>query len=1000
MDKTNEIVRPLHPAVNLIDNSLFFKGLKNFRELETRINQLDSEGKGRVFEIFAEAYLKIIRHHDFINVWPDRTAPSKALNALSIKREHARTGIDGIAESAFSQGNNTYTVYQVKYHSDRKPVVFKKDNLDTFIAVSDSPNVEQKILITNSDTISSKIESRQNIICIRGSDFDRLQPKDFDNIFEFIQAKPVITERQPKRKHQEEGVQAICNELRHKSRALAVMACGTGKTRTCLWVTEKINPSLTLVLLPSLALIKQTIQEWREQTIVPSLATICVCSDSTVKDLDAIIFRPGDLDFPVTTDKLKVKLFLEKPFDGIKVVFSTYQSVQIIAASMTNNTSFDLAIFDEAHKTAGSHERTFSFALNDDNIKIKKRLFVTATPRRYKPSKTNGGDLLSVLSMDNESIYGRRAYTLSFAEAVKRGIICDYHVIVSVITSADINNYKLKHGFVNIGNSDLSAKYVATQLALSDAAERFNVSKIFTFHPKVSSASEFISPGPMGIHTFMPRFETMHVSGKMPSSTRSAILSDFAKAEKALISNARCLTEGVDVPSVDMVAFMSPKESKVDIIQAIGRAMRKSSGTSKNRGYVMLPVFIEDNNAESMDSAASRSGFETVWEVLNALRDHDYELEDTMREISREEGLTGRYSMNRLGEKVTWIGSCLEVESVKNAIVSRSIKFTKPSWDVFYGKLRRYKDEYGHCNVPSDFIKDSSLGNWVEFQRQEYRRGKLQQSRIDSLLELGFDFKPHSTSWRRRYEEYLSHVTAGTTDKISKDLNSWLVKQRSDRKTNDILAERIKLLDEIKFPWNPDEDNFISNFELYKKFRLENPNRKNPPRYGPYKKLGTWSVNLRNRRRVGASRPTPDQINMLDAYSFDWGKQTAKERKSFDQYLSEYIKQKTTGSFTKEIQDWATNMRMRNKRGKVPLEQIEKANTAGFVWNPSDEKWMEKFKQLSMIVRKTGSFNINPREPNMRDLYSWMSDQRRNKVTMSQKRLERVKLLDGIGFPW
>ena len=318
--------------------------------------------------------------------------------------------------------------------------------------------------------------------------------------------------------------------------------------------------------------------------------------------LDAIATQQSDLDFQVSTDAASVREFLDAPFAGAKMIFSTYQSASVVGAAMKPGEAFDFAVFDEAHKTAGREGRNFAFALDDKNLPIRKRLFLTATPRHYNPlRKDKEGDAQLVFSMDKPEVYGPQAYRLTFAEAARRGIICRYKVIISVITSEMVTNELLSHGEVLVNGDAVRARQVANQIALRDAIEKYGVKKIFTFHSTVPSAASFVAGSNEGVRTHLPEFQAFHVNGEMPTAKRERVMRDFRTASRAVISNARCLTEGVDVPAVDMVAFLSPRRSRVDIVQAIGRAMRLA-GPDKTCGFVLVPLYIEQAAGETIEA--------------------------------------------------------------------------------------------------------------------------------------------------------------------------------------------------------------------------------------------------------------------------------------------------------------------------------------------------------------------------------------------------------------
>ncbi len=335
------------------------------------------------------------------------------------------------------------------------------------------------------------------------------------------------------------------------------------------------------------------------------------------------------------------------------------------------------ASFDEAHKTAGREGRNFAFALDDKNLPIRKRLFLTATPRHYNPhDRDREGEARLLFSMDNPAVYGPQAYRLTFAEAARRGIICGYKVIISVITSEMVTNELLSHGEVLVNGDAVRARQVANQIALRDAIEKYGVKKVFTFHRDVKSAQSFVSAGPEGVGThlnggagFQPAgssgvpaassetaggdarltrtqdacatFQTFHVNGSMPTARRERELRDFRAAARAVVSNARCLTEGVDVPAVDMVAFLSPRRSRVDIVQATGRAMRRSPG--KTTGYVLVPLYVELTAGETVEAAVNRAQFDEVWEVLQSVQEQDDVLAEIIRAMREERGRTKRF---------------------------------------------------------------------------------------------------------------------------------------------------------------------------------------------------------------------------------------------------------------------------------------------------------------------------------------------------------------------
>ena len=232
------------------------------------------------------------------------------------------------------------------------------------------------------------------------------------------------------------------------------------------------------------------------------------------------------MDFPVTTQKEVVEQFLQNQKFSRKIIFSTYQSCKIIPKGF----SFDLGIFDEAHKTAGREETNFAYALKDENISIAKRLFLTATPRHYDIKKVDKeGDLRLVFSMDDTKVYGQICHKLSFADAAKQEIICKYKVVISLVVSEEVDRELLKRGEVIIKGDPIKAQRVANLLALTNAVERYGVKRVFTFHNSVKAAQSFTADSNEGISTFLNDFKTFHVNGEMPTSKRELIMLEFQR---------------------------------------------------------------------------------------------------------------------------------------------------------------------------------------------------------------------------------------------------------------------------------------------------------------------------------------------------------------------------------------------------------------------------------------------------------------------------------------
>jgi superfamily II DNA or RNA helicase len=996
---------PLHPKVREFAASGFFAGLASFEDLEKRIAALpQNKQKGDAFEVFAEAYLATQRKHDAKQVWPLSATPLDLLGKLGLGG--ADYGVDGVLKTLLGD----YSAYQAKFRTGRQAMTWRE--LSTFMGLADSPHIRSRILITNCDELPEVINERQGFFCIRGSDLDRMDVSDFQAIEGWL-AEAVI--QVPKKKplaHQEEALAAIVPTLQRDSRATAIMACGTGKTLVALWTMEQLGARKVLILLPSLALLRQTLHEWLKETNLSSLAYLCICSDPTVKgDTDEITATQSDLDFEVSTNPEFVRRFLDAPFEGTKIVFSTYQSASVVGSALEEGETFDIGIFDEAHKTAGRDGRNYGYALEDKNISIAKRFFVTATPRHYNASKrTKEGDAMIAFSMDDPKVYGEQCYTLPFSKAANLGIICGYKVIISVITSDQVNHEILSRGIVEVKGDEVKARQVANQIALRDAVNQYGVGKVFTFHSTVKSAASFVAPGNEGVRTHLPAFDAFHVSGAMPTARRERLMHEFKRIDRGVMSNARCLTEGVDVPAVDMVAFLSPKKSKVDIVQAIGRAMRKSEG--KELGYVLVPLYLEQREGETLEEAVARTDFEEVWDILQSLKEQDEVLADLIREMSEAKGRGKGFTDTRLNDRIEFTGPVLSLESLRASIIARTLERLESSWDVNFGELLKYKEEHGDCRVPQLYKPNKALGAWVMTQRSRYATGKLSQDRVSRLEAIGFQWDPYAEDWEfnfaalQAYKEEHDHCRVPQLYKPNKVLGAWVMTQRSRYATGKLSRDRISRLEAIGFQWDPYAEDWEFNFAALQAYKEEHGDCRVPPLYNPNKALGRWV--LTQRAFYAKGKLSQDRVSRLEAIGFQWDPyaedwefnfaalQAYKDERGHCRVPQLYKPNKALGA-------WVMSQRARFSKGKLSQDRISRLEAIGFEWirySPSSRVgWEERFLELQAYKEEHGHCRVPQQyEPN-KALGKWVMTQRTfyAKGKLSQDRISR---LEAIGLQW
>ncbi|HGE5775317.1 TPA: DEAD/DEAH box helicase [Flavobacterium psychrophilum] len=504
---------------------------------------------------------------------------------------------------------------------------------------------------------------------------------DWEKLENGIHGEQARTNLKSIRKHQKEAMDKTHKHFSTSDRGKLIMACGTGKTYTALQIAENETNAngFILFLVPSIALLGQTLREWSNDAKNP-INAICICSDPEIskkktKIEDSESFNTIDLALPASTNVPQIlsqfaSLELNAK-EGMTVVFSTYQSIEVIAKAQqqlekqkSKFAQFDLIICDEAHRTtgvsiAGEDESAFTKVHNNDFLKAKKRLYMTATPRLYdNDTKSKAAQAEAILcSMDDPTLYGEEIYRIGFGEAVDLQLLTDYKVLILTLNEADVppdiqkmiadddHEIDLDDASKLIGCINALSKQILGDAGfiLSSDPEPMKRAVAFCQSIKVSkkitntfntTSDAYINSLPQEKKSKMVSMASEHIDGTMSAPRRDELLS-WLKEETPqnacrVLTNVRCLSEGVDVPSLDAVLFLSARNSQVDVVQSVGRVMRRAEG--KKYGYIIIPVIVP-SDIEADKALDDNKRYAVVWTVLNALRAHDDRFNATVNKI-------------------------------------------------------------------------------------------------------------------------------------------------------------------------------------------------------------------------------------------------------------------------------------------------------------------------------------------------------------------------------
>lgn len=627
-----------------------------FRQLLEQFEESASTraAKGRRFEEFCEAYFQTDPDWAarFENVWAWMDWPGRD--------GRADTGIDLVAEEA---GTGRLVAIQCKFYSPNATLQW--GHVSTFAGMLSQPDFDYGLVVSTAGSHSQKardnldrLEKEVRIVDVDDFEVSRIS---WD---QFLIDKPrqlVLAEPKQLRPHQEKAVHSVVEGFDLDDRGQLVMACGTGKTFTSLRLAEQMvgTGGSVLFLVPSISLLSQAVKEWANDAVIP-LATHAVCSDiqagKRTKTEDMSI---NDLAFPASTDaaSLVERVTTRLGDDHMTVVFSTYQSIDVITEAQQHGLDeFDLVICDEAHRTTGAFKEetdrsAFTKVHDNDYVKAAHRLYMTATPRVYgdqTKAKAKQADVL-VASMDDEDTFGKVFYELTFGDAVAQKLLTDYKVLVLAVDEEAVSASFQRHLADEDGELALddAAKIVGCWHGLSKRGPQFGDDNIamrraVAFSSTIKQSKAFTRAFPLVVNQALQdrsdanavMVETDHVDGSSNVKVRTEALNWLKESPGQrvcrVLSNAKCLTEGVDVPALDAVLFLQPRKSIVDVVQAVGRVMRLSEG--KDFGYVILPIGVPAGVAPE-EALRDNKKYQVVWQVLQALRSHDERLAAEINKI-------------------------------------------------------------------------------------------------------------------------------------------------------------------------------------------------------------------------------------------------------------------------------------------------------------------------------------------------------------------------------
>jgi superfamily II DNA or RNA helicase len=978
-----------------------------FSDLRGQFDPVNRKKKGDQFEIVCKWFLE-----------NDSTRYKALLRRVWLWKDWpGNWGVDAGIDLVAEDTEGRLWAIQAKAYENS----ITKSEVDKFLTESSRPIFSYRVLMATTDELSPIAQRTMEDLGVSFIGLTELEefPDWPTHLTDLRPAKP----RKPKRPfaYQRAAINDVVNGFKSADRGQLIMACGTGKTLTAWFIKEKLAAERTLVLVPSLSLLKQTMKEWRTANIERPFDALPVCSDETVgHDEDAAISHTSYLGEPADTDPKVIAAFLRKR-SGPRVVFSTYHSSPQIAAAFALGRvpGFDLVIADEAHRVAGPASSDFATVLNPAAIKTRRRLFMTATPRfftgRVIREAMEAED--EIASMDDDTKFGGVFHRLGFSEAIERKLLTDYQVAIIGVDDATYRDWADRGQLVRMNSKKTDARSLAGQIGLAKAMRKYGLHRVISFHGRVSRAHDFAESMPKVID-WMPARQrpkgplwSKHASGKMTAGRRHNLLQHLTRlddGERGLLANARCLAEGVDVPTLDGVAFIDPRRSEIDIVQAVGRAIRKSD--TKTVGTIVIPVFID--TGQDPEVVLDDSVFKPVWDVIKALRAHDEELGRQLDELRRDLGRQrGRL---RLPTKIRHDLAPSVSADFARAFDVRIVEQTTATWEFWFGVLQKYVIRTGDSLVPVHAMFDGhNLGGWVTSQRSLYGKGKLapeRQSQLEGLA--GWTWQPHDDKWERGLNQLLAYVGRKGHAQVSAlytykgfKLGGWVTRQRWARTKGRLDANRQSRLESIPgWTWEPINDFWEEGFEQLVDFVERNGHALVPQGHVHNDfRLGGWLRTQRgSRTRARLDRERERRLEAVPGWS--WDPFTDKWEEGFRR-LAAHVKEEGHARIPSDsvidgykVGSWVEVQRRKHAKGQLDARRAKRLEQLpGWMWSPHGEIWEDGFAKLVKYAETEG--NSRPPAALVVDgflLGQWVSIQRGKYVSgqLTENRLRRLDRLD------
>ncbi|MBF0162328.1 MAG: Helicase associated domain protein [Magnetococcales bacterium] len=1032
---------PSHSHLPILLQRGLFNGISRFAQLEARLAALPSaEEQFVAFAVFAEAFLAIRTLPQAAEIWPEGKIP------LEARRRHALPerilGADGI----FRTLTGEIHPYQLLFRPQRPPLSRKE--VTPFLELAE--RVPQPMLFSNCTLLPPPLRNHTGFHCVLGNDLDRLNSRDFNAMRRWMQGGGLPLERLPPTPQQARYAATLQPHWEQQERLLGLVAPGVGVELLALQWAQGMGSGRTVLLLsPSLAHLRETLLLWRRHVVGSDLVTAWVHGEAPGAT-DAAQVRQGDWDLPLLTESEGVRRFLNGRFQGVRVLMATYSAARIVARALVGSAPLDLGIFLESQEGIAD-----PFALEESNLPLRKRLLLSASSQHASTSSRDAeGEPKRLWNLAEHPLYGPAIPVAPLDKAVADGVVRPWRLCMAIVSPQTTLGEEAQRLHISAAALPMlvarsGARHVQAYHGSPQEARAFAELPLRPWQsgatvaetqeePPQPPALSIVSPttgaspptptrdsvpgpcqgdnppGPLVMDETMikaqpPEHLSLCLEGSATAAEREALLRRYGQAERAILNTARCLSDGISPPAADLLFFSaSPKKVKWDVARAMGAILSPSAAHSTEppgatQAWLSVPLVLAASPPESpVESLMERTlaSAQTLWELLQVLRELDPSLEEQIVQAGMRYGKTGAWPSHGLDgegdplmERFAVVGADDLPPEWRRLFWQQFLWQITSPWDRLFGQWQQNPEG-----------KDAALQGWVEQQRRACRKGILRSDRKLRLQQAGFVWDLQQAAWDNQWQALQAFHRQHGHGRVPEHwpenpaLAEWAKQQRQHWAKGLLSTQRMERLDALHFCWNLEQARWEGQFHAFLHFRQHQGHGKIPELWPENPALAFWAKE--QRKEYSQGKLAPERQSLLEELGFCWDLEAAYWEEMFaslQHYREIHGHCLLPPSWPENplLADWVGKQRRDWRGGRLSEERISRLNGLDFVWDPEEKAWQEQWALLAEFHAVHGHCHLPDEQT---ELAEWLRQQRRLAIKngLSPERRARLESLNVI----